>query len=108
MHCRECIRGLQVTNNNIKYAERLRAEILNRIATQQFEYSDYFPNSRTRTARQLGSYKCKLTVAELLDSIEWDDIAPKQTTAYTYKRDAKYARSALGHIRVSDLTAVNI
>lgn len=34
------------TKENIKFASNLRAEILNKIALQQFSYADYFPNSK--------------------------------------------------------------
>ena len=42
IECRETL-NLKVTKSNIKYAERLRAEILNRIARHDFCYAEYFP-----------------------------------------------------------------
>lgn len=43
--CREPLKGLPVTTSNIKYAERLRGEIINNIERNIFNYADYFPNS---------------------------------------------------------------
>lgn len=42
---RETIR-LQPTNENLKYASNLRAEIQRKITLETFNYGDYFPNSK--------------------------------------------------------------
>lgn len=44
VQCRETLK-LEVTPSNIKYAERLRCEILNTIERGTFSYADYFPQS---------------------------------------------------------------
>lgn len=44
MECRETLK-LAHTKPNIKYAERLRGEILNSIEKGTFDYAKYFPGS---------------------------------------------------------------
>ena len=44
--CREPLSRLTVDNKNIKYAERLLAEIQNHIEKGTFNYHKYFPNSK--------------------------------------------------------------
>ncbi|WP_304634025.1 Arm DNA-binding domain-containing protein [Pseudoalteromonas sp.] len=43
--CPEPLSNRKVDASNIKYAERLRGEILNKIDNDTFVYADYFPNS---------------------------------------------------------------
>lgn len=43
--CREPLSGLPVTPANIRYAERLRAEIQGKIERGTFNYADHFPHS---------------------------------------------------------------
>ena len=45
VQCRETIK-LEATASNIKYAHRLRCEIINAIERGTFSYADYFPNSK--------------------------------------------------------------
>jgi integrase len=52
--CRETL-NLPPTKANIKYATNLRAEILNKIAKNEFNYNEYFPESRL--AKRLGMIK---------------------------------------------------
>ncbi|HMT02190.1 MAG TPA: DUF3596 domain-containing protein [Burkholderiales bacterium] len=54
IRCRETI-NLQPTKANIKYCTNLRAEILNKIAKNEFNYADYFPESKL--AKRLGLIK---------------------------------------------------
>lgn len=58
---------LDPTAANIRYAERLRAEILNAIERQTFRYSDYFPNSKR--AALFGHAVSSVTVGQLLDKL---------------------------------------
>ncbi|MEW4516209.1 site-specific integrase [Proteus vulgaris] len=44
--CREPLSRLEINSKNIKYAERLLAEIQNNIEKNTFNYSKYFPNSK--------------------------------------------------------------
>ena len=63
--CREILK-LRPTKPNIKHAERLRGEILNRIERRTFDYADYFPNSKR--ARRFGHNTENRTVEELLNA----------------------------------------
>lgn len=45
VRCREPLSGLPVTPANIRYAERLRAEIQGKIERGTFNYADHFPHS---------------------------------------------------------------
>ncbi|TIE15680.1 site-specific integrase, partial [Legionella pneumophila] len=42
VQCRETLK-LEPTKANLKYADRLRGEIINAIALGTFNYADYFP-----------------------------------------------------------------
>ena len=45
VRCRETLK-IEPTKANLKYAERLRGEILNTISLGTFNYPDYFPDSK--------------------------------------------------------------
>lgn len=64
--CRETINILP-TKANIKYAANLRAEILNKIAKNDFVYEEYFPESKL--AKRLGIIK-KSTVIKCNELLE--------------------------------------
>lgn len=103
VHCRETLGG-PVTKQKIKYAERLRGEILNDIERRTFRYADYFPNSKR--AGQFGEVVSQQTVGDLLSTqlAVWK----KNLQPSTY-RGYKYAVSGhlipnFGHIRLRDLT----
>lgn len=67
--CRETIK-LTPSKQNIKYCANLRTEILNKIARNEFNYAEYFPNSKT--AISLGitddpdTSSCKYLLEKLL------------------------------------------
>jgi integrase len=61
--CRETLK-LEPTRQNIRYAERLRAEIIDQIARDTFNYAEYFPQSAR--VRQFGESAAVITVGELL------------------------------------------
>ncbi|HAT8326971.1 TPA: DUF3596 domain-containing protein [Legionella pneumophila] len=63
IQCRETLK-VEITPSNIKYAERLRGEIINSIERGTFSYADYFPQSKL--ARRFGHVKTNLTIGELL------------------------------------------
>lgn len=63
VQCRETLK-LDATPSNIKYAHRLRCEIINSIERGTFSYADYFPNSKL--ARRFGHIPTDLTIGELL------------------------------------------
>ncbi|MDP3704961.1 MAG: tyrosine-type recombinase/integrase [Legionellaceae bacterium] len=55
---------MDITPSNIKYADRLRSEILNAIERGTFSYADYFPQSQM--AKRFGHVKTDITIGELL------------------------------------------
>ena len=63
MECREALK-LSHTKQNIRYAERLRGEILNAIERNAFVYADYFPNSKN--AAKFGVVRSRATVGQLV------------------------------------------
>jgi integrase len=78
--CRERLTGLAVTPPNIRYAVRLRGEILNAIARGTFNYADHFP--RSPRARRFGFAASGKTVGELLD--EYEALARPTVAASTW------------------------
>lgn len=65
--CRERL-NLEPTPQNVKYASRLRGEILNAIERGTFNYADHFPASPR--ARRFGAVASDLTMAALFDDQE--------------------------------------
>lgn len=63
--CREILK-LRPTKQNIKYAERLRGEILSRIEKKSFDYAEFFPDSNR--ARLYGHNPQNTTIEELLEA----------------------------------------
>jgi len=106
--CKEPLRGIEISKQSIKYAANRKAEIDSAITHQRFKYSDFFPDSNTLGARIFGKTRTNITVKQLFDEITWGDVAPKMTTAYTYKKDAKWAKEYLGHIPVEELNVKDV
>lgn len=77
--CRETLK-LEPTKSNLKYAERLRGEIINAIVLGTFNYADYFPNSKR--ARLFGHVVIKANTGELLR--DYMAIAEKTLEPSTY------------------------
>ena len=65
VRCREPLSRLPVTPANLKYAERLKAEIEGKIERGLFNYADYFPHSRK--LRIFGNATTSATVRDYLD-----------------------------------------
>ncbi|CAM2932153.1 TPA: tyrosine-type recombinase/integrase [Legionella pneumophila] len=84
VQCRETLK-LEVTPSNIKYAERLRCEILNAIERGTFSYADYFPQSNL--ARRFGHVKTNITIGELLkDFLDQIKATREHSTYIGYKK----------------------
>lgn len=84
VQCRETLK-LEVTASNIKYAERLRCEILNTIERGTFSYADYFPQSNL--ARRFGHVKTNITIGELLrDFLDQIKATREHSTYIGYKK----------------------
>lgn len=106
--CKEALKNIAINKKNIRYATNLKAEVDGAITRQTFKYDDYFPDSGTRTAQMFGESRTKTTISKLFKSVVWEDLVPKRTTAHTYRKDAKWADKALGHLPVSKLTVRDI
>ena len=107
VRCRETL-ALEPTKANLRYADRLRTEILARIERDLFVYTDYFPDSPR--ARKFGHQVSRLTVAQALE--EWLTDAERTKTWSTFKSYRTSARSwlapYLGDIRLVDLQPTHI
>lgn len=90
VQCRETLK-LEPTKANLKYAERLRGEIINAISLGTFNYVDYFPNSKR--ARLFGHAVVKATVGEMLE--DYMAIAEKTLEPSTYNG---YRKVCEGHL----------
>jgi integrase len=105
--CRETLK-LEPTKANIKYAERLRGEIINAITLGTFNYAHYFPQSKR--ARLFGHVFAKLTIRELLQ--QYMDIAEKTlepSTVNGYQKVCeKHLYPAFGNFPIRELTSVVI
>ena len=103
VECRESI-NLAPTSANIRYAERLRSEIINAIERGVFRYTDYFPDSKR--AAIFGHSVSTVTIGQLLD----DFLAHSQRTLSpsTYLGYQKICVAHLypqfKHVRIRDLT----
>lgn len=107
VQCRETLK-LEPTKANLKYAERLRGEIINAIALGTFNYADYFPNSKR--ARLFGHAIIKATTGEMLK--DYMMIAEKTLEASTYNGYRKVCEAHLypifGHIPIRELSPLII
>ncbi|HAT7006135.1 TPA: tyrosine-type recombinase/integrase [Legionella pneumophila] len=84
VRCFETLK-IEATAANIKYAERLRGEILNAIERGNFSYPDYFPNSKR--AHIFGHVQSKITIGELLREFLAEAKSTKEASTYRgYKR----------------------
>jgi len=79
VRCRETLK-IEATASNLKYAERLRGEILNAIERGTFCYADFFPNSKR--AQLFGHAASRITIGELLDDYLEQTKSTKETSTY--------------------------
>jgi len=105
--CRETLK-LEPTKVNLKYAERLRGEILNAIALGTFNYVHYFP--RSRRARLFGHTWVNATVASLLK--DYMDIAEKTlepSTVNGYRKVCeRHLYPVFGNLPIRELSSIII
>ena len=84
VRCFETLK-LEATAANIKYAERLRGEILNAIERGTFSYTDYFPDSKR--AHIFGHAPTKITIGDLLREFLEEAKSTKEASTYRgYKK----------------------
>lgn len=102
VQCRETLK-LDVTPSNIKYADRLRSEILNAIERGTFSYADYFPQSKL--ARRFGHVKTDATIEELLRDFLVQVQATREHSTYIGYKKICEARLIpyFGRVAIQDL-----
>jgi integrase len=101
--CREILKQ-RPTKSNIRYAERLRGEILNRIERKTFDYAEYFPDSQR--ARRFGHNPQNRTIEELLTAqlkIWEKTLQPSTVRGYRIAIDG-HLIPKFGAMRVQDLS----
>lgn len=107
VECRETLQ-IEPTPANIKYAIRLRAEILNTIERNTFSYPDFFPNSKR--ARLFGHVVSKVTVGEQLQEFLVQAKTTQQLSTYeSYRKVCKgHLIPTFGKILLTELTPMVI
>ncbi|WP_313073153.1 Arm DNA-binding domain-containing protein [Atlantibacter hermannii] len=101
--CREPLSNLEVSNKNLKYAERMLGEIHNKIERGTFIYAEYFPRSaRLKIFGNATTGKTvKMYLDEYLKICETRNLSPSTIGGY------KKCRSALSDLHIfpaSELT----
>lgn len=105
--CRETLK-LEPTKANLKYAERLRGEIINAIGLGTFNYADYFPGSKR--ASLFGHAVVKASVGELLaDYMLIAENTLEHSTVNGYRKVCKgHLFPTFGHIPIKELSPIII
>lgn len=89
MECRETLK-LPHTKANIRYAERLRGEILNAIERNTFAYPDYFPESKQMKKLGVVPAPDRVTVGALVrDYLDASERALAANTMKAYRASLK-------------------
>ncbi|MCL8327063.1 site-specific integrase [Providencia thailandensis] len=101
--CREPLSRLEINSKNIKYAERLLAEIQNNIEKNIFNYSKYFPNSKKLNLFGVNNLEKRVIdyLEEYLVICETRNLSPSTINGY---KKCKSALSDLHQLHVSSLT----
>ncbi len=103
--------GLPVTAANIKFAVRLRGEVLNAIARGTFDYAAMFPNSKHAGYRASKAHQ-RYLVSALVDTYidtarEIESLSPSSIATY-----ARWARARInpkwGETYVDELTTLEL
>lgn len=92
MECRETLK-LAHTKANIKFAERLRGEILNAIQLRTFDYAKYFPDSRQLHKFGQEPGRNKKTVGNMLELQM--ELYERTLAPSTFKNYQRYTKSLL-------------
>ena len=108
MQCRETLK-LEPTKANVKYAERMKAEIERKIALGTFNYSEYFPASRNKTALLFGNNTATTTIQQGLNSYLSairKTLAP--STAREYESSIRMISQDIGDNLLASITTMAI
>ena len=112
VRCRESL-NLQHTSANIKYVERLKAEIQNAIERGTFDYSIYFPNSPK--IKLFSKHQVQKTIADLLNqfitlyknALDNNKISPSTFNSYKKVINA-HLMPSFGHLLVNELEPTHL
>ncbi|OUL59223.1 site-specific integrase [Pseudoalteromonas ulvae] len=106
--CPEPLSNRLVDDSNIKYAERLRAEILNKIENNTFVYADYFPNSSK--LELFGAKKTTDTLSKYLDKYinHAERRGVKPSTLVTYESRKRQISGWVGKLKPAAITLASI
>ena len=101
--CRETL-ALPATQTNLRYAERLRGEILNAIGRGAFDYGHYFP--RSKRARLFGHIHANPLIGSLLtEFLSHAERTLQRSTVIGYRRVCQaHLFKIFGKIPVRDLS----
>jgi len=108
MQCKETVR-LVPNKANLKYAERLKAEIDRKIELGTFHYPDYFPNSKTKTAKLFSPQAANLSIATALN--RYLASVQRSLSATTYREYGSSIRriiEGVGDYQVATVTALEL
>lgn len=104
MECRETLK-LSHSKANIRYAERLRGEILNAIELGTFQYAKHFPESKTLKKLGIAKTAQTVTIGELVEDqlkLAKRTLAPNTFLVYTGSYNT-YIKPKWGKTLLSDL-----
>jgi len=105
--CRETLR-LKATSANIKYAARLRSEVINAIERHRFNYAHFFPDSKN--AMRFGHISGRKCIKIFLDEhLEEKEGILADSSYVRYKRNCStHLYPNFGHIAIQDLTGTTV
>lgn len=107
-HCRETLKNRPATKTHLRYAAELVMRIRSELATGDFEYLKYFPNSKC--AKKLLGPGPSMTICELMDEFilahqdAWEPSALKAVVSMTKTR----IKPGIGKLLVADLTTTQV
>lgn len=108
VQCRESIK-LKPNKANMKYAERMKAEIDRKIGMGAFSYSDYFPDSKSKYAKMFGEQTASITIDEGLQryiASNSKTLAP--STLREYQSSQRMISEAIGDCLISKISTLEL
>lgn len=107
VRCKEPLKSLTLTKNNLKFAFNKRMAIMHEIDCRAFDYASHFPNSKK--AALFSTVRKKRTVEESVNL--WLDIKESKTAPETirnYRAKAKHVVKRWGSYYLDQLTKTEI
>lgn len=104
--CREIIPDIKPTPPALRYAARLREEIVQKIKLGSFKYSDYFPNSPRAGFVPITAKKSFADIADAWLLAQNNVIKPSSIKAFSLQ--INWWKVALGHRPIQDIGYLDI